>query len=241
MVGAVTSHEQVAAPRPLVAELLGPAGAGKTTLLRALRRQRHDIAAEIPIDKIGHLPYLAGHLRRFLPVFLRSYRHGRWFTWRETRFMVYVPRWHDQLRRRAPARAALTLLDHGPLFRLVMLREFGPPLTQSQAYAHWWEGMFERWAATLDCVIWLDAPDELLAQRIEARGTRHQVRGKAEHEVAQFLTRYRRAYEQCLAKLEARGGPAILRLDSARYQPDQLAELTLATLDTIAHSNNRRA
>ena len=185
-----------------------------------------------PSASWGIFHLLVRQMRVLLPTFLRHYRHSRWFTWRESRFMVYIPAWYEQLNQRASASDTVTVLDHGPLFRLVTLREFGPKLTTSLAYLRWWDDMFDRWAARMDMVIWLDAPDAVLARRIEERPSRHRVKGKPAEEMYQFLARYRAAYEQIVTRLESGGRVQVLRFDTDQVPLEHILEHILSLLET---------
>jgi shikimate kinase len=90
--------------------------------------------------------------------------------------------------------------------------------------------MFRQWASTVDIVIWLDAPDPILEQRINSRNQRHAVKGKTEAEMRQFLARYRMSYEQILAKLMTDGGPALFQFDTSQTTIEQVADEVLLTI-----------
>jgi hypothetical protein len=115
--------------RPLVVEVIGPAGSGKTTLATALCR-RPEITAGIELSRASHVPHLIHHTLLLLPVFLLVRGDGGWLTRKEMRSMTYLRAWPRQLTR-TPAERAVTILDHGPVFRLARLRAFGPRITRS--------------------------------------------------------------------------------------------------------------
>jgi thymidylate kinase len=121
------------------------------------------------------------------------------------------------------------LLNHGPIFKLATLNAFGPETLKSQAFDPWWHSVFEQWAFTLDIVVWLNAPDEILIERINARDQRHAVKGKSEVEAHKFLTRYQKSYEQILARLTAYGGPIPLQFDSSQASVEQIVDEILLT------------
>ncbi len=171
---------------------------------------------------VGNAPFLA-------PVFLRRCRSSRWFTWDEIKAMVYLKGWPRVLRRQASNNGTLILLDHGPIFKLATLNAFGPERLKSQGFEQWWHSMFEQWAFTLDMVIWLNAPDQILVERINARHQRHAVKGKSEREAYEFLMRYQTSYEQTLAKLTAYGRPTLLQFDTSRTSIEQIVDEVLAT------------
>jgi hypothetical protein len=151
---------------PVVCEVMGPAGAGKTTLINALLKQSSTFQLDFSLPRIKKIPYFISNTYKFLPTYLRSYRGSKWFTWRETRSMVYLKTGLDAFGNQSKNNGVVTLLDHGPIYRLAFLREFGPEITRSQIYRNWWTDLFKRWMETLDLLILLDAPNEVLMKRI---------------------------------------------------------------------------
>jgi hypothetical protein len=120
------------------------------------------------------------------------------------------------------------LLDHGPVFKLATLHAFGPNWLRSASAHVWWEGLFQQWAALLDLIVWLDAPDAFLETRINARFQKHQVKGKSESDVRQFLARYRSSYQYVLSRLAASNGPTVIQYDTSQATPDELVAGILA-------------
>jgi thymidylate kinase len=226
------TNNSIAEERSLIVEIIGPAGAGKTTLSRAL--SQHDekirLAADLELRKREHIPIFVSQAPFLLPVFLRQGLHSRWFTWNEIKAMVYLRGWPRVLRQQATCGGTAILLDHGPVFKLAMLSAFGPDRLKSKDFEKWWNNMFKQWASTLDMVIWLDAPDTNLVERINTRSQRHAVKGKSEQEASEFLARYRTAYEQILAKLTANKGPRSLQFDTSQASSEQIVDKVLATI-----------
>lgn len=213
--------------RARVLELVGPAGSGKTTLYRALGAQCDGVVPGVPFGGLGHLRLGLSHAAHLLPAWLGS--RDRFLDEKELRSMNYVAGWADALERGA-GQGALAVFDHGPLFRLARLRAFGPRLVESAAFGRWTALAVARWARLLDAVVWLDAPDELLAARIERRDERHRMKGSPAGDTRRFLARYRAAYDALLAELAAAGAPRPIRVDTSREAPAALAARLLATL-----------
>jgi hypothetical protein len=90
--------------------------------------------------------------------------------------------------------------------------------------------MIRQWAAALDVIIRLDAPDSVLMERINARSKSHAVKGKPQQEMHRFLTRGRASMEAVIIRLAADGGPRVLCFDTGQEAPDLLAEKVLAAL-----------
>jgi len=127
----------------------------------------------------------------------------------------------------------VTVLDHGPIYRLATLREFGPELTTSQPYTRWWANLFRQWAATLDMIIWLDAPNAILLDRIRGRDHWHVIKEKCEREAYEFLTRYRTALERLIVRSVTDHQVALLRFDTSQKSADQIVDEVLATFDGV--------
>jgi shikimate kinase len=219
-----------------IVELVGPAGAGKTSLSRALsqRSEKIVIGADIELRKKEQIPVFVRNAPFLVPVLLRRCQSSRSFTWDEIKAMVYLKGWHRVFRQQAINNGSVVVLDHGPVFKLGTLQAFGPERLRNPSAEIWWSDLLRQWAFTLDLVIWLDAPNPILEERINTRSQRHQIKGKSEPEVVQFLARYRASYEQILTKLTAHGGPAILQFDTSQTSMEEITEKVLAACNIAA-------
>lgn len=145
--------------------------------------------------------------------------------------MVYLRGWHQVLKGLAPDNDSVTVFDHGPIHRLMLLREFGPEFTKSDVYIKWWNNMLNQWAATLHLVIWLDAPDAVLLQRLNSRTELHRVKGQPEQYAYQFFTRYRASYQRVIERMKASDGPRLLCVNAHQTPADRIADRVLGALD----------
>jgi shikimate kinase len=213
----------------LIVELVGPAGAGKTTLSQVLVQygEKIIVGAEISLRNKEHLLVFLQNFHSVLPILMARNGSGRSFTWDEIKAMIYLNGWSRVLKQQATRGNIIVLLDHGPIFKLATLYAFGPERRGSEAFKKWWNEMFKQWADLLDIVIWLDAPNPVLETRINHRDQRHLVKGKPEPEASEFLERYRKSYEQTLAKLTVNGGPTLFQFDTSRTSIEQIAEKVL--------------
>jgi hypothetical protein len=142
--------------------------------------------------------------------------------------MVILKGWHRVLRQISKD-GMIVILEHGPVFLLAQLREFGPECLRNQSAEQWWKTMYTQWAAALDMVVWLDTADTYLVERIRNRDKWHVVKGKTKPEVLEFLVHYRVAYEQIISMLTAnRSGPRVLRFDTAQESLDGILDRLLA-------------
>lgn len=226
---------------PLVVELTGPAGAGKTTLSQAMGRRSPSVtvAAKPNAAFLRDGAFFVRNGLRLVPTYLRLYQIGvGWLTWRDIARMAILKGWHRTLRPKTQNAGSIVVLDHGPAFMLAQLHGFGPDCLRSQRARTWWDEMYRQWAAVLDAVVWLDAPDEVLLERIHTREKRHAVKGKLEREARDFLAQYRAAYETVLSRLVADGaGPRLLCINTGRQAPEEVVDrmlLEFSLLDELA-------
>jgi shikimate kinase len=220
-------------PQARVVEMVGPAGSGKTTLVRALKRQHPPLVTGIRLSKLRLAPYFVAHGLLLLPTYLLRHRDSRWLSRRELRAMAYVKAWHRALSRQHRA-SCVTVFDHGPVFRLVRLRTFGPELVRSGPFTRWWESALAEWSTMLDAIVWLDAPDEALAQRIQSRQERHRMKAETEDDIRGFLAKYRESYTQVLSELETIRPIPILRFRTDELSAEAIADAVSRDLDLAA-------
>jgi deoxyadenosine/deoxycytidine kinase len=213
-------------------EIVGLAGAGKTTLTRTLCQRNEKIQVGVPLDKVRTIPFLLSNTLSLLPTFLRHYRHTRWFTWSEVRSMDYLRAWHHALARQSRSNDFLVVFDHGPIFRLALLREFGPAITRSELFEQWWDNVLNKWMTTLDIVVWLEAPLPIMLERAQDRGHWYLSGDISVQEGYEFLGRYQRAYEQILAQLTINQAVTLLRFNTDEKSPNQIADEVLVALES---------
>lgn len=218
---------------PQIIELVGPAGAGKSSLVRLLSQRNNHLAsgADIALRQPGQLLRFSTTAPRLLPLLLQAGQAGRRFTWNEIKALIYLQGWHRIYIQQARRQGGIVLLDHGPVFKLATLQAFGPERLHGPVGLAWWQQMVRQWGSVLDLIVWLDAPDSVLAERINRRDQRHAVKGRAQAEVQHFLARYRVAYQDVLERLATMGGPMVVRYDTSQLTIDQVCDNIL----TVCH------
>lgn len=208
-------------------EIAGPAGCGKTTLVDALTAR---IPTRPGVTECGRscVP-VALRLMPLLPVgyLWTELLHGR-FPRDTLRSMVYLEAWLLDRSRSESGDALPTLYDHGPFFRLATLELFGP--RGGAGLDRWWGSMREAWSDAMTLVVWLDAPDEVLLERIRTRDRDHACKQMSDAAARTWLGRYRAGFESALAVLEERRPADVVRYDTSDKSPDEIADSLLELL-----------
>lgn len=214
-----------------IVELVGLAGTGKTTLIEGLSQHHPQMRSGVRLPKMSWVSTSIQMTPLWLPTVFRQFPSSRGFNSAELRSMLYLQAWHRQLEQQPPERNWLTVFDQGPIFRLALLREFGPKLVRSERFEQWWNAMLEQWTTTLDLIIYLEAPDDILLERIQKREhQKHTVKGQSREYAYNFLARYRRAYQQILDRLMSEGRLEVLRCNTHEESVEQVVDRILVTL-----------
>jgi thymidylate kinase len=150
--------------------------------------------------------------------------------------MVYLKGWPGLLRQQIKNSDKAILLDHGGIFKLATLYAFGPEKLKSSELKNWWNEMYQEWASTLNLVIWLDASEEVLLERINHRNQRHAVKGKPELEAHEFLECYRMAYRRIFQMLNSYHEQRLLSFDTNRTSIEEIADAVLLA-SGLGHRN----
>ena len=219
---------------PLLVELVGRAGAGKSTLQRTLLERYRDLE---PMPLLRKRPYtwvLARHTLRALATLARRRAVDFQRPVDQIRMMAYLGALPEVFA--AGDGRRVVLVDQGPIYSLTRPNLVDPRL------ADWWEAAFATWRERLDLVVWLDAPDEVLLERIQSRPKFHRLQGREREDALAFLANTRAVYESTLTRLgEHEPGPAVLQVDTGRLSADEAAERIRARIDALVGADGGAA
>jgi energy-coupling factor transporter ATP-binding protein EcfA2 len=212
-----------------VVEVIGPAGAGKSSLVEALAEQTpHVLAADPPHPRSPqNFPFYVRNLAASLPVLARMglpTELGGHLPRGSVASVVILNGWSARLARHGLDGHRPLVLDQGPLYRLAELHARGPTGLLSQTW--WWDAMYGRWGRLLDCVVELDAGDDVLIRRIRDREKSHRLQRMTDPEARRFLASWRGSLTYTLTHLAHRSsGITVLRYDTSDCSPESLAQL----------------
>lgn len=225
--------------RLFVVELVGVAGAGKSTLTAALLAAAptalgtRQLRQKLPLSRLNMAWHALMLTFYFLPTYLRYWPKHRWFSNHEMRSLCYLAAWPRALTQRM-GQDVIQIMDLGPIFRLVFLAEFGTSLTQCARFAAWRRHQIAQWREIIDLVIMVDAPDEVLQERIDSREKAHVAKAQSIAQNFAFYQRYRAGYQEVIANLcqPQKNGriPTILHFDTSQFSVDEIVSALLQTL-----------
>ncbi|CAN5727975.1 hypothetical protein BH23GEM6_BH23GEM6_21420 [soil metagenome] len=234
---------------PWTIELVGPAGAGKSQLLSALESSPLELELLNRFDKrtnggmiLRNAAPLALRLLRLLTTHavasfgglrpgaaaasrasLRAGIHG----------LLFLHLMRPRVFRRRQSLSAV-VVDEGPVFMLAKLEglrrdhgfpaHFGPAVLREQDY----------WGSALHAVVLLDAPDEVLMERIRTRAKDHIVKHATEAEMRTFLNDWRTSIAAVCARLAGAFGTRVVRYDSSTWSAEAIKDDLLRRMGLVA-------
>ena len=226
--------------KPIFVELIGPAGAGKTSLLNNLIKSNENVVkASKPSYRDGKgFQFFIRNAIPLLPIIIRHAPNSEWLNRRQVYWLLFLNGWHHLLEQQTPNNHVLSLFDHGPIYMLASLLEFGPDVSQSQDFWNWWRKKIKEWSTFLDMVIWLDSPDPILAERIKNRESWHVAKDEPDQVIFDFLDRYRESFEQVISISRShKNAFDVLKIQSDKDAPEQVCDQVMRALQEYPRYN----
>ena len=215
--------------RTFTAEIIGPAGSGKSTLAGILQERDNTIRTGLSVWRLPRNLMIAATLSSFPDLIALGF-HRR-FEWDELKLVIKINALRLLLKRESDKGHGALLLDEGGVFGLAKLEAFDrkQSLSKTRSELRVLQNLFNQVAPSLDAVIWLDAPDAVLARRIRERAKPHRTKSSTDAEIYQHLSLYRSAFEKVIGELSNRNGLRVFRFQTDREPLDDIANKVLAT------------
>lgn len=221
------------ATRPYLIEIVGVAGSGKSTLTNAVLQARPDFhrASPLRLRSPGHFHYAAKAVPALVPLVARRLARTRRIGWTEIKLVIYLEKWDRYLARESGNGGGVVIADQGPIYSLARLATIESPHPYGESTA-WRDRTVRRWSDQLATIIWLDAPDRVLWERINGRGQDHETKGGSRAEADEFLRRYRLAFDGVMDHIAQFASPTLLRFDTSTESAARIAEGVLECLES---------
>lgn len=212
--------------RSFVAEIIGPAGAGKTTLTQLLR-DKNNVRVGLSVWKLP-LWLLSVSTLSSLPDLITFCRQREHFHWDDLKLVIQHNALLRLLSREGAKGYRALLMDEGNVFALAKLRAFGTDVVKRDEGGAM-QKLANKVVPALDAVIWLDAPDGVLAQRIRERNKEHRMKDKSDAEIKEHLSLYRSSFEGVVDDLRRRNGSnlQVFRFSTDQQPLEQIADSVL--------------
>lgn len=199
--------------RSTVFEIYGLPGAGKTTVATVLTQQFSNLTVNPRLTM-----WQKTMLRSWLGMRLLPQQPGLGLFRTKSSLEGFVStilhRWHASVQiqllqqmvaSRRPTREDILLFDQGPVFYQTMLLSTYCDFEPNRKLREWIQKSVEDWAPHLGCLIWLDAPNRRLLERVHQREKPHGLRSMESTAANRFLDRLRSAYEELLSRYQKQG------------------------------------
>ncbi|HET8712178.1 MAG TPA: hypothetical protein VFM23_00680 [Gemmatimonadales bacterium] len=207
----------------MIVELVGPAGAGKTTLARGASDADASIKSGLSLWGLPRRRLMRSAMA-LLPTILGATMERAPLKAAEIAQMVRLGALRQVVEEEAQ-RHRVILLDEGPVFALSWLDVFFNR-NGDRVPAGWRARVIDQWASMLDLVVFIDATDITLANRIRTRDKPHMVKTMSDAEIFGFSAGFRRAFERTIGELAQVGDLHIDTLSTETgLQDENTAEL----------------
>lgn len=220
--------------RAVIVELVGPAGAGKSTLAEGVSASDTTIRSGLSLWGLPRMDLICSTLA-LAPTIAAAALGGGQSRLRpgEIAQMIRLGALRRAVRREAQ-RHRVILLDEGPVFALSWLDVFFKR-NGDRVPAAWRRRVVADWALLLDVVVFIDASDSTLVQRIRTREKEHKVKGLPDEEIHGFSEGFRAAFDRVIAELAKAGHLIVDALNTDRAPVEQNAS---RLVEALQHKRN---
>jgi len=206
--------------RPRIIELIGPAGAGKSAVAGELGRLPGVLCTSIWRVPVAELAWATVCT---IPSAAMLVRRARAPLSRELRHIARLRALLNFLDRDGLSAYSHVVLDEGAIYTLAWLQVIGHHAFSDQRTQSWRHYVAALWAAQLDEVVRLDAPDTVLGQRLRSRAKLHVLSHAPDRAVTAFSMRYRSAFAATLGLVQRHGRFALRDFRTDRWSPAEIA------------------
>ena len=220
------------AERPFtVVEIVGVAGVGKSTVTRALAGTT-DLHTVSRYRSRRNVPAYLASAARLAPTLMRVSVTDLG-SWRGCNKMVRLRASLAAVGGHERHGCGGVVFDQGPLFLLSAIDGDRRRGRASAAFSRWREGQLRRARGVLDVVVMLDAPDEVLLERIRGRGKDHVLKGLQDQSARRELATMRSELERVVDELTSSGTVRVERIDTSQEPVERTVRQIVAAMSAL--------
>jgi hypothetical protein len=212
--------------RPRIVELVGPAGVGKSAVAEELAHRPGVLCTsvwQVPLTELAWATVCT------IPSATMLVRRARAPLSRELRHIARLRALLNFLDRDDLSRYRVVVLDEGAIYTLAWLHVIGHHVFSDQRTSSWRRYISALWAATLDEVVLLDAPDAVLAHRLRSRAKQHVLSHATDRAITAFTMRYRTAFNATIGAVQHHGRFAVRDFRTDRLSATEIADQIVGT------------
>jgi hypothetical protein len=210
---------------------VGLPGSGKSTVREILSRRDTRFRFRLPPPKSAYLPFLLKHPHLWVPARLHDISSPLLRFPEEVKYMSYLATFIPHLQKQASGDDAIPILDPGSVFWLFAVCDLHPRISETRAFAAWHRKMIAQWSAALRLLIHLDAPNDILFQRIHARGEFHPWVHDSEISFCNSCDRYRGGLSRVISSILKHRQLPVLRFSTDAVTPSAVADAILSVME----------
>jgi len=222
----------VSRDRAVVVELVGPAGAGKTTLAKGVTETDATVRSGLSLWGLPRRRLVRSAMA-LLPTILGASINRTPLRAGEMAQMIRLGALRSVVEDEASQHRVI-ILDEGPVFALSWLDMFFTR-NSDRVPAAWRRRVIAQWATLLDVVVFIDASDITLANRIRTREKPHTVKDLPDAEIFGFSAGFRKAFERAIGEL-AQAGHIVV--DTLKTDTDPVDENTARLMTKLKQRRN---
>lgn len=233
-----------APPRAPIIEFVGLPGSGKSSVTKLLLTQSSTFVASkrLKLGSLKDAPRLAYYGLQIAPLLFDGFWKERRYTRDEAKQLVYLHSMAPFISRQTLSRdgtdQAALLIDQGPIYYLTHLKAFGPTSGNDDRFNRWYKKMLLQWAKTLDIIIWLDGPDDLLLQRVMQRDKWHPLKGGSQKQAKGMLLRHRISLTKVIHLMQESASIQMVTYQTELHSARSIADDVLNRLNRLDQMGN---
>lgn len=207
--------------RTYIIEIIGPPGSGKSTIAATLETASDSVRRISRYRALRNAPAYVSAALKLLPVMVARPRSRSERARKQLNWMIRLSASPRLMR---DSSAPTVVFDQGPTYTMVRLLDAaGTRHGWRSRYERWWRRRVQDWATMVDLLVFVDATDATLVDRIRSRPKEHAAKALEFVEAVDAIRQARQAYESIVREICAAHPAPILRADTGNESPQEIA------------------